>query len=90
MGVSAPALTQLEEIAADIAGVKGSWVVYQEFLAERDELAHKDWLSMRDQVRMQPNSRLKGLVDCGLVSLPAIALHLSKASLAVIDIDGRP
>jgi hypothetical protein len=50
LGVSAPALTQLEDIAADIAGVKGSWVVYQEFLAERDELAHKDWLSMRDQV----------------------------------------
>ena len=52
MGVAAPALTQLEEIAADIAAVKGSWVVYQEFLAERDGLAHKDWLSMRDQVRV--------------------------------------
>lgn len=50
LGVAAPALTQLDEIAADIAAVKGSWVVYQEFLSERDELAHKDWLSMRDQV----------------------------------------
>ncbi len=51
LGVPAPALTQLDDIAADIEGVKGSWVVYQEFLAERDALAHKDWLSMRDQVR---------------------------------------
>jgi dynein heavy chain 2 len=47
-------LTQLDDIAADIAAVKRSWVVYKEFLAERDELAHKDWLSMRDQVRHQP------------------------------------
>lgn len=54
LGVSAPALTQLDDIAADIAAVKRSWVVYKEFLAERDELAHKDWLSMRDQVRHQP------------------------------------
>ena len=50
LGVVAPALTQLDDIAADIAAVKSSWVVYQEFLAERDELAHRDWLSMRDQV----------------------------------------
>jgi dynein heavy chain 2 len=50
LGVNAPALTQLADIATDIEAVKGSWVVYQEFLAERDELAHKDWLSMRDQV----------------------------------------
>lgn len=50
LGVAAPALTQLDDIAADIAAVKGSWVVYQEFLAERDELAHRDWLRMRDQV----------------------------------------
>lgn len=48
--MAAPALTQLDDIAADMAAVKGSWVVYQDFLAERDALAHKDWLSMRDQV----------------------------------------
>jgi hypothetical protein len=30
-------------------------VVYKEFLAERDELAYKDWLSMRDQVRPATN-----------------------------------
>lgn len=50
LGLAAPALSQLDDIAADIAAVKGSWVVYKDFLAERDELAHKDWLSMRDQV----------------------------------------
>lgn len=48
--MAAPALTQLGDIAADMAAVKGSWVVFQDFLAERDALAHKDWLSMRDQV----------------------------------------
>lgn len=54
LGVAAPVLIQLEETAADIAAVKGSWVVYQDFLAERDGLAHKDWLSMRDQVCVTP------------------------------------
>jgi hypothetical protein len=54
--VAAPALTQLDDIAADMAAVKGSWVVYQDFLAERDALAHKDWLSMRDQVRAASRS----------------------------------
>jgi hypothetical protein len=64
LGVTAPALTQLAEIAADIEAVKGSWVVYQEFLAERDELAHKDWLSMRDQVWYQLSAACLGCQSC--------------------------
>lgn len=63
--MAAPALAQLDEIAADIAAVKGSWVVYQEFLAERDNLAHKDWLSMRDQVRQGFEPQAGGLACVG-------------------------
>ncbi|WIA17572.1 hypothetical protein OEZ85_014399 [Tetradesmus obliquus] len=50
LGVALPAFPQLEEVAADLAATQASWGGYRDFLAERDALAHKDWLSMRDQV----------------------------------------
>ena len=34
-----------------MAVTKGSWDRYADFLRERNEMANKDWLSMRDQVR---------------------------------------
>jgi dynein heavy chain 2 len=52
LGVSSPALPQLDEVAADLAATQASWGSYKDFLQERDSMAHKDWLSMRDQVRM--------------------------------------
>jgi dynein heavy chain 2 len=48
--VDAPAFQELEDLAADVAAARASWGRYAEFLRERDELAHRDWLSMRDQV----------------------------------------
>lgn len=45
-----PALPQLDEVAADLAATQASWGSYRDFLKERDSMAHKDWLSMRDQV----------------------------------------
>lgn len=51
LGLSLPAFPQLEEVAADLTATQASWGGYRDFLAERDALAHKDWLSMRDQVR---------------------------------------
>jgi dynein heavy chain 2 len=48
--VAPPPFPQLAEVAADVEAVRGSWVAYTQFLAERDALAHRDWLSMRDQV----------------------------------------
>jgi len=41
----------LEEVANDVAATSASWNRYAEFLAERNEMANRDWLSMRDQVR---------------------------------------
>ena len=40
----------LDEIAADVATTKAAWDRYAEFLKERNEMANRDWLSMRDQV----------------------------------------
>lgn len=40
----------LEEVAKDVELTKVSWDRYAEFLRERNEMANKDWLSMRDQV----------------------------------------
>lgn len=40
----------LADVAADVAATKVSWDRYGNFLTERDEMANKDWLSMRDQV----------------------------------------
>ena len=33
-----------------MALTKSSWDRYADFLRERNEMANKDWLSMRDQV----------------------------------------
>jgi len=33
-----------------VAAARASWGRYAEFLRERDALANRDWLSMRDQV----------------------------------------
>jgi hypothetical protein len=51
LGVSPPAFPQLDEVSADLAATQASWGSYRDFLQERDSMAHKDWLSMRDQVR---------------------------------------
>ncbi|GFH11884.1 uncharacterized protein HaLaN_07462, partial [Haematococcus lacustris] len=34
----------------DVLETKASWDRYAEFLRERNDMANKDWLSMRDQV----------------------------------------
>jgi hypothetical protein len=51
LGVAPPAFPQLDEVSADLAATQASWGSYRDFLQERDSMAHKDWLSMRDQVR---------------------------------------
>jgi len=51
--VESPDFGMLGQVAADIAATRGAWSRYAEFLQERDELANKDWLSMRDQVRFE-------------------------------------
>ncbi|KAG1663699.1 hypothetical protein FOA52_013267 [Chlamydomonas sp. UWO 241] len=43
-------LDALEAVAADVAVTKAAWDRYAEFLKERNEMANRDWLSMRDQV----------------------------------------
>lgn len=50
VGVELPHISALDDVSADIAVTYASWSKYGDFLKERDELAHKDWLSMRDQV----------------------------------------
>jgi dynein heavy chain 2 len=49
--VSPPAFPLLDEVSADLAATQASWGSYRDFLQERDSMAHKDWLSVRDQVR---------------------------------------
>ncbi len=44
----------LDEVAADVAQTKQHWDRYAEFLKERNEMANRDWLSMRDQARVLP------------------------------------
>ena len=61
LGLESPHFTTLDDVAADISTTAASWAQYGDFLKERDELAHKDWLSMRDQVRQR-----------GLLSLPSM------------------
>lgn len=46
-----PAFELLEEVEADVLATKAQWSRYGDFLRERDEMANRDWLSMRDQVR---------------------------------------
>lgn len=48
--IEASDFDMLAEVAEDVAATKVSWDRYGAFLAERDEMANKDWLSMRDQV----------------------------------------
>ncbi len=45
-----PDFSSLEATAADIAATHAAWSRYGDFLKERNDLAHGDWLSMRDQV----------------------------------------
>ncbi len=49
--MDAPDFSQLEEVGADVAATQSAWGRYGDFMRERDEMANKDWLSMRDQVR---------------------------------------
>lgn len=49
-----PAFELLDEVEADVAATKAQWGRYADFLRERDEMANRDWLSMRDQVRPAP------------------------------------
>eukprot|EP00955_Chlamydomonas_euryale_P024622 259694-Chlamydomonas_euryale.AAC.3 len=51
-------LDALAEIADDVAVTKSSWDRYAEFLKERNEMANRDWLSMRDQVRVRGHTLL--------------------------------
>lgn len=50
LGLPPPAFGELEAVAADVAAARASWRRYADFLKERDEMANRDWLSMRDQV----------------------------------------
>lgn len=50
LGLEPATLPGLDEVAEDIRATHSSWSRYGDFLAERDALAGKDWLSMRDQV----------------------------------------
>jgi hypothetical protein len=45
-----PDFGNLDVVTADLGATRVAWGRYATFLKERDELAHKDWLSMRDQV----------------------------------------
>ncbi|KAJ9505745.1 hypothetical protein QJQ45_029246, partial [Haematococcus lacustris] len=48
--IEAPDLSSLNEVEQDVLETKASWDRYAEFLRERNDMANKDWLSMRDQV----------------------------------------
>lgn len=50
LDVQQPVLHCLNDVAADISDVATSWAVFRDFLAERDILAHREWLSTRDHV----------------------------------------
>ena len=41
----------MTEMETDVMATKAHWDRYADFLRERDEMANRDWLSMRDQVR---------------------------------------
>jgi dynein heavy chain 2 len=67
LGLEAPHFATLDDVAADIGATAASWARYGDFLKERDELAHKDWLSMRDQVSAGAN---KDSIDFFIKALP--------------------
>lgn len=45
-----PSFSALDEAQADISAMQAAWGKYSDFHNERQELADKDWLTMRDQV----------------------------------------
>lgn len=49
--IEVPAFDLMDEMEADVMATKAHWDRYADFLRERDEMANRDWLSMRDQVR---------------------------------------
>nr|BCL66104.1 cytoplasmic dynein 1b heavy chain [Volvox africanus] len=48
--IDAPDFDLLNDMEADVLSTKANWDRYADFLRERDEMANRDWLSMRDQV----------------------------------------
>ncbi|KAG2486208.1 hypothetical protein HYH03_015170 [Edaphochlamys debaryana] len=48
--IDVPAFEMMDEMEADVMATKAHWDRYADFLRERDEMANRDWLSMRDQV----------------------------------------
>eukprot|EP00878_Enallax_costatus_P024703 GHUV01026383.1.p1 GENE.GHUV01026383.1~~GHUV01026383.1.p1 ORF type:complete len:1576 (+),score=459.42 GHUV01026383.1:1611-6338(+) len=80
LGVSPPAFPQLEEVQADVMSTQASWGSYRDFLTERDNLAHKDWLSMRDQVWKIEDFLTKWEGTCSGAS----ASDPGKAAIAVV------
>ncbi|GFR50179.1 hypothetical protein Agub_g12346, partial [Astrephomene gubernaculifera] len=48
--IDVPDFDLLNELDADVTTTKSHWDRYADFLKERDEMANRDWLSMRDQV----------------------------------------
>ncbi|GLI62890.1 cytoplasmic dynein 1b heavy chain [Volvox africanus] len=48
--IDVPAFDLLDDMEADVLNTKANWDRYADFLRERDEMANRDWLSMRDQV----------------------------------------
>ncbi|KXZ45909.1 DHC7 protein [Gonium pectorale] len=48
--IDVPDFDLINELEADVMATKSHWDRYADFLRERDEMANRDWLSMRDQV----------------------------------------
>nr|ADI46936.1 DHC1bm [Volvox carteri f. nagariensis] len=48
--IDVPDFDLLNDVEADVLATKANWDRYADFLRERDEMANRDWLSMRDQV----------------------------------------
>ncbi|KAG2426397.1 hypothetical protein HYH02_014824 [Chlamydomonas schloesseri] len=48
--IDVPDFDLMNEMEADVLATKAHWDRYADFLRERDEMANRDWLSMRDQV----------------------------------------
>nr|BBC28429.1 cytoplasmic dynein 1b heavy chain [Yamagishiella unicocca] len=48
--IDVPDFDTMGDMEADVLATKAHWDRYADFLRERDEMANRDWLSMRDQV----------------------------------------
>ncbi len=73
-----PDFDLMNDMEADVMATKSHWDRYADFLRERDEMANRDWLSMRDQVRCARcgwprGCEKKGGGLCSSVGVPNIA-----------------